>query len=71
MNSFKFNIWDLVKVSENRESGKTFGQSWKIIGRAEYGHGENQYCVEYLSVTGRMVKFWRLESALEEVEVSK
>jgi hypothetical protein len=55
---FKFELKQVVTISESGENGK-------VIGRAEYDHCDNCYLVRYQAKDGRCVENWWTESALE------
>lgn len=60
MNSFGFDLKQVVKISESGEQGT-------IIGRAEYLAQENQYLIRYKTADGRATELWWGESAIEAV----
>lgn len=58
--TFKFNLKQVVKITESDESGT-------VIGRAEYAESMQQYFVRYKSADGRAVEVWWTEAALAAV----
>ena len=57
---FKFELKQVVKVSESGETGT-------IIGRAEYSATPlNSYLLRYRSADGRAVESWWSEDAIEQ-----
>lgn len=58
MHSFKFDLKQVVKISESGETGT-------VIGRAEYDLGEDSYLIRYKAADGRAVESWWRDSALE------
>lgn len=61
MNSFKFELGQIVAISVSGEQGK-------IIGRAEYINSGRAYFLRYKCGDGRAVETWWPEDALETTE---
>lgn len=57
--TFKFDMKQVVKISESGETGT-------VHGRAEYETSENNYFVRYKAADGRATEAWWQESALEQ-----
>lgn len=55
---FKFELEESVTITESGETGK-------VIGRAEYDHGENSYYLRYKDAHGCAKEVWWNQSALE------
>ena len=58
MNEFEFRLGQEVRLVGSAEYGK-------VIARAEYLHGENQFYVRYRAGDGRLTEAWWGASALE------
>lgn len=58
MNEFEFNLDQPVRLVGSAETGK-------VVARAEYLHGENQFYVRYRAGDGRLTEAWWGASALE------
>ena len=57
MHEFRFSLNETVGMVTSDEVGK-------VIGRAEYLDGEDQYFVRYKAADGRQVENWWSDSAL-------
>lgn len=58
MSSFKFELKQVVSITESGESGL-------VVARGEYIAAESQYLVRYKAADGRAVEQWWVESALQ------
>lgn len=55
--TFKFDLKQVVKITESGEQGT-------VIGRAEYVTSEDNYYIRYKAADGRATEAWWPESAL-------
>jgi hypothetical protein len=60
MHKFRFEVLDTVLIDCSGESGK-------VIGRAEFAAGEDQYFIRYKDANGIARELWWGDSALSQI----
>ena len=61
---FKFELENIVLIEASSETGK-------VIGRAQYLNGQNNYLIRYKAADGRAVELWWGEDALKLSSIHK